>query len=400
MQGPGVGNILELAKDDGEREARADAYRVVDPFASVPAGLLSSSEIEDYIRVTAMLDEFHASHVKSASYEVLAAGEFIYWEGDQRKNRNITSGDYYLTLPANSITFIQVKNYFRLPSYIAMRFNLRIAHVHRGLLLGTGPLVDPGFRGRLLIPLHNLTSSEYRIDLTKALIWIEFTKTTANFNGFSAEERSLHLPGRTTEAKPFPDNKINVPPDDYLFRANGGRPILSSIPEATDSAKKDAKVAREAVENLQRWARGIGVLTVLGAVVGIASVVTATWSAIRAVDNDIHGARTLVYEGNRKLDADAGKIAALEASVKRLDGEGRGTSAQHASPSPEAERVLQDTQRRVADLERALADIEARLRDAVAQPKAPLRASSAATARPRGRTPGRRRPMGPDRRRP
>ena len=50
--------------------------------------------------------------------------------------------------------------------------------MHRGLLLGTGPLVDPGFHGRLLIPLHNLTSDEYTIRGDEGLIWMEFTKTS------------------------------------------------------------------------------------------------------------------------------------------------------------------------------------------------------------------------------
>ena len=48
--------------------------------------------------------------------------------------------------PENSITFVQIESKIRLPNYIALRFNLRIQHVHRGLLLGTGPLVDPGFQ--------------------------------------------------------------------------------------------------------------------------------------------------------------------------------------------------------------------------------------------------------------
>jgi hypothetical protein len=45
-------------------------------------------------------------------------------------------------------------------------------------LLGTGPLVDPGFHGKLLVPLHNLTSDEYTIRGDEGLIWMEFTKTS------------------------------------------------------------------------------------------------------------------------------------------------------------------------------------------------------------------------------
>ena len=55
-----------------------------------------------------------------------------------------------LTVGANSIVFVECDLDFRLPDFIALRFNLQIRHVHRGLLLGTGPLVDPGYRGKTM----------------------------------------------------------------------------------------------------------------------------------------------------------------------------------------------------------------------------------------------------------
>jgi deoxycytidine triphosphate deaminase len=87
-------------------------------------------------------------------------------------------GESGIVLEANSITFVETDVEFRLPQYIAMRFNLHIKLVHRGLLLCTGPIVDPGFRGRLLIPLHNLTSQPLTIKQGEKIVWIEFTKTS------------------------------------------------------------------------------------------------------------------------------------------------------------------------------------------------------------------------------
>jgi hypothetical protein len=100
------------------------------------------------------------------------------------------------------------------------------------LLLGTGPLVDPGFEGKLLIPLHNLTSSDYDLNTNDALIWIEFTKTT--YGVIPTEEVASpirHFVG-------FPIDKKNMTPDQYLYKANLGRPIRSSIPEAITQGQK------------------------------------------------------------------------------------------------------------------------------------------------------------------
>ena len=46
--------------------------------------------------------------------------------------------------------------------------------------MGTGPLVDPGFEGKLLIPLHSLTADDYEIEAGEGLIWVEFTKLSPN----------------------------------------------------------------------------------------------------------------------------------------------------------------------------------------------------------------------------
>jgi prefoldin subunit 5 len=55
------------------------------------------------------------------------------------------------------------------------------------LLLGTGPIVDPGFNGKLFIPLHNLTSNRYVIKKNAQLISVEFTKLSKN-----DEWKSIH----------------------------------------------------------------------------------------------------------------------------------------------------------------------------------------------------------------
>lgn len=126
--------------NESDTEERARKYAKSDPFKSIPRALLSSAEIADYARATGMLDPFSEDQLKSASYEVHIGGEVIWWDrSGQKQKRIVNRGDTFI-LEANSIVFAQVEPIFRLP--IAIRFNLRITHC---LLLGTGPLVDPGF---------------------------------------------------------------------------------------------------------------------------------------------------------------------------------------------------------------------------------------------------------------
>lgn len=161
--------VLPYAATDQEAQARFAGTRSIDPLPSVPVALLNSADIIDYVIATGMLHPFRTEKggvkkLKPASYEVDILGEVQYW--DQKRSKwikdIITQGKEFI-LARNSIAFVQVEPYFRLPDYIALRFNLKITHVYRGILLGTGPLVDPGFDGKLYIPLHNLTDNDYGV---------------------------------------------------------------------------------------------------------------------------------------------------------------------------------------------------------------------------------------------
>jgi hypothetical protein len=163
--------------------------------------------------------------------------KFVWWREDDDLIEEDIAEDGTYELPANSIRYMQIEPRIRLPDYIAIRFSLRIKHVHRGLLLGTGPLVDPGFGGDILIPLHHLTSDRYRICGDEGLIWIEFTKTTAAVR--KAEPSYV----RRGVLRPMELHKADVTIRSYFQRANEGRPIRSSIPEAVKHAESRAETA-------------------------------------------------------------------------------------------------------------------------------------------------------------
>src|SRR5581483_10145503 len=178
-----------------EAEKRFKDFEHADPLPKVPAALLNSGDIYDYARITGMIWPFDTNEeqlgkkLKSASYEIDFLGEVYFFNDEKDKHDRIEiRRDVPFTLFKNSIAFVFLETKFHLPDYIALRFNLKITHVHRGLLLGTGPLVDPGFVGRLLIPLHNLTSKDYTIIGGDGLIWVEFTKL-AGHNHWDSEAR-------------------------------------------------------------------------------------------------------------------------------------------------------------------------------------------------------------------
>lgn len=320
--------------DEGVVQRRAAAYSAVDPFPDVPPALLSTVDLLDYVAATGMIDPFRidlddpASSLKPATYGVPVLGAYVSWEmpdsadaifaasGPQRNEGVLIEGEPLLLRP-NTITYVTLEPHFRLPRYIAARFNLNIRDIYRGILVGTGPLVDPGFDGTLSVPLHNLTSNEYTLVGGEVLVWMEFTKLSpaGDSEGGWRKGASAECPARRGFFVAFPQRKKDLSLNDYLMKAHPG-PIVSSIPTAIGAsqraavlARHDAQKAQEDAKSSRTTIRNLGIGGLVATVIAIAAILVPTWGLI----NDV-GARS---------DDSSDQIVRLETQIKALQATNR-----------------------------------------------------------------------------
>ena len=244
------------------RTAKSDP--APDPFDHIPHSLLAAEHIEKYVLETGLISPFYIrdgkrSRLKKAAYEGRMGNSAYLYEDDHNPKRVLFPESKFLLVPANSIVYIECDLEFRLPEFIALRFNLQIRHVHRGLLLGTGPLVDPGFWGKLCIPLHNLTDQPYRIPRNEGLIWFEFTKTTSNTQK-NSETTGRPPMASEKEPKEFWDITDFLSKASKQFYPESPVPLRSSLPEVFEAAEK-AKKAGDSVGFIKNIsiAAGLGV---------------------------------------------------------------------------------------------------------------------------------------------
>ena len=312
--------FVETAED---AQKRFEQFESLDPLQDIQPALLNSGDVYDYARITGMVWPFEKDKLKSASYEVPFLGDVHYVDKDGvSQHRKIQKEDRF-ELGKNSIAFVFLETTFRLPDYMAIRFNLKITHVHRGLLLGTGPLVDPGFAGRLLVPLHNLTSKECVLYGGHGLIWIEFTKLSPH--------RRWSNQARTNggEYKPFPPDKRFLSAAKYFQKASDGIPAESSIPgeiktakesaeEAKIVAKQSAEEAKSTVDEIRKKIRDYALLGGLALGVGIAGVLAATWNLISTANNNIANASIAATNFRDEQIKFQKRIDDMEVELKRL----------------------------------------------------------------------------------
>jgi len=244
--------------DDKEAAEKFLLYKSKDPFPNIYPALLNSADIDDYIRTTGMISPYDSEFIKSASYEILLEGKIYYWDEDNKDcSKEINKGDTF-ELKKNSIVYVSLKAKFRIPDYIALRFNLKITLVHRGLLLGTGPLVDPGFEGNLLIPLHNLTDMNYTLVGGEGFIWAEFTKLSPNArwaNKVDHERKGIY--------QEFPQSKKNLSAVYYLSQA-APNPIRSSVAAVLRSAQIASEEAKRLIDKIKNYSLMGALVLIIG----------------------------------------------------------------------------------------------------------------------------------------
>jgi deoxycytidine triphosphate deaminase len=252
--------------DDTEAEILLWKTRNEDPFPEIPPALLNSADIIDYVLATGMIAPFNPDKVKTASYEVGVLGPYVLLDEFGQLHEGVLAKDEEFVLPRNSIVFMSAEPYFRLPDYIALRHNLKIKHVYKGLLVGTGPLIDPGFVGRLSLPLHNLTEHDYTIVGGEGMIWVEFTKLSPHESWNPKLKRGGKRVGSYTS---FPANKTeDRTVRDYILDATGLLGTPSSSSAAIDQR------ANEAIELAQSTDSRVGRLQLTGFLAIVALTIT------------------------------------------------------------------------------------------------------------------------------
>ena len=269
----------------------------MDPFPSIPPALLNSADLLDYVAATGMIFPFHdqRDRLKPASYEVALLGPIVWYDASGARHYvDLADGDEF-TLEANSIAFVSLEPEFRIPTYLAVRFNLRITQIYRGLLLGTGPLVDPGFTGRLSLPLHNWTDNDYVLIGGDGLIWIEVTK-------LSPAERSKSRADKVERRGSIAyleENKQNLTLLEYLRKADPHRPIRSSIPNSIERATK-------AAEKSARLVRDVSIGAAAGLALALAAIVVSVFMLINQADNATNATRSELAHNRLKLRGSSG----------------------------------------------------------------------------------------------
>lgn len=313
---------------------RKNQYYAYDPYSQdIAPALLNSADIKKYVDIGCLLDKatFDSSLLKPASYEMRFLGKLYDWvitdEGQLKLRCREIVKNKPTTLHRNSITYLWMAEQLFLPEYIAARFNLHIRDVHKGLLLGTGPLVDSGFSGSLLIPLHNLTNNNYEICGGDGIIWVEFTKLSKSEYWKHQDKEGVQRP---PNLRMFPNAKDLDDPFAYFLKsgvtAQGGvqsafHGALDEARSAAETARKGAEKSRDSTERFRRLYTWAGLATMILIVAAVATIIVQGYSLVSQVvttTNELHQeGEADTQQASENTPGVTGRIESLEIQLKQ-----------------------------------------------------------------------------------
>lgn len=226
-------------------------------------GMLTSEHIRFYDEaVGGMIRPFEERRLRPASYEMTLGARCVV-EG---KDVLLDEGNPWLEIPQNSIAFVSFQQVLCLPHYVVGRFDLAIKFIYQGLLLGTGPQVDPGFQGALGCPLHNISNNPILIRLGEDVAKVDFVKTIQRREDVREALAGLH---DENELRRWADVSA---PDFTKFFKGGDIPWREPIYGYLPAGKRPGSSVRELYDRVGRLQRN-QILGIIGVLLAAAALV-------------------------------------------------------------------------------------------------------------------------------
>lgn len=264
--------------------------------ANLPPGMLTSPHIAYCFKKYHIIEDYDLSCLRAATYDMRIGGSVLTWEKgkkvefvlgkDEDANKNIRTK---VDLRPNSLTFVTTVEKFNLPKDIIARFNLKSKWVHQGLLLGTGPIVDPELQARLLIPLHNFSSQNVTLNYGDEFISVEFTKTLNPDTVLIIDKDEIKYISNRNKIFDF---------DKYRQRISDKK-VESSVSSTFDQYDETIIDYKKSL----RRTNIVGVIAALGTLIALIALVFTTWQLVSSSFDHLHEASNIIKQ-NKAQDID------------------------------------------------------------------------------------------------
>ena len=121
---------------------------------------------------------FDTDNLRGSSYDLTVGDE--YYIGGAADSATLVTQKLKpaqtFTIAPHAVCFVLAAEKIHLPDDVTAKVSLRMPHIYSGMILSSQPPFDPGYFGRVIVMLHNLSSTPLHLKAGVRLATIEFMR--------------------------------------------------------------------------------------------------------------------------------------------------------------------------------------------------------------------------------
>lgn len=148
--------------------------------------VLSKREIMARCKDAGLLRDYCEENIQTCSYDLRMGDEYYFYEDDGCKNQSrevkisaLKKGGV-LKIPPDAICYVITKETVNMPGDLTASISLSLGLIKCGVMLAAQPPYDPGYSGKTVALLHNLSNETVLIRHGQHILNIMFTKLSAS----------------------------------------------------------------------------------------------------------------------------------------------------------------------------------------------------------------------------
>lgn len=214
--------------------------------------ILTNQDIEETCKKQEIvIDPFESNQVQGATYDFRVGKQGA--TTSSKKIVNIEDEGYLLLKPGDFAIVVVLERLRLSPQYVG-RFGLRSKYTRKGLIATIGPQIDPGYDGRLILGLTNLTPKAVSLPYKDDIVSVEFHR--------------LEKPSTKPYSGPY-QKKYELGPEDIESIVEAEAMTLSEVLTTLTSLSKNVGALTNDVKTM-KWIIpiivGLGI-TIIGIIV-------------------------------------------------------------------------------------------------------------------------------------
>lgn len=161
--------------------------------------VLSNKDILKRCKSQKLIEDYCDDNIQTCSYDLRMGNQYYYDmnDGNQAVNIGLLKEGEFLRIPPDAICYVITKERVNMPEDLTASISLSLGLIKCGVMLAAQPPYDPGYQGKTVALLHNLSNETVKIRYGQHILNIVFSELSTSIdinsgNGYKGVYQGLN----------------------------------------------------------------------------------------------------------------------------------------------------------------------------------------------------------------